>query len=190
MAKKKKNKTRFSLRDLNFLWQIAMILVLAFVLVTFIGSAVKIDSESMAPSVTEGQYVLTSKLFYHRFEILGHEIQLKSPGRGDMLLYSKDGETKYIGRVVGLPGDTVAIDAETGAVTVNSIPYAEAAGSYAPGEREYPVQLGAGEYFLLCDSSEKGPDSRSASVANVSASEIEGKLLFVIWPFEAWGLVK
>ena len=58
------------------------------------------------------------------------------------------------------------------------------------GIAEKPITLGAKEYFVLGDNREVSLDSRYESVGLVSHSQIEGKVLFQIYPFSEFGIVE
>ena len=79
-----------------------------------------IPSGSMRPTLLEGDVVLVNRLAYD-FKLPLTDIpvaHLGDPARGDVVTFSspKDG-TRLIKRVIGLPGDTVAM--RDGALTIN-----------------------------------------------------------------------
>lgn len=179
MATKKKKK-KFYLRDLSFLWQAGVAVLLAWVLITFIGGIVKVTDEGMSPALTPGQSVLTSRFSY----------KLKSPSRGEIVVYGKGEEKAYFGRVIGLPGDSVEIR-DDNTIWINGKEYKEYTTVYIAGQREYPVKLGAGEYFVLAENPNAGVlDSRFGYIGNVAQDELKGKILFLIWPLSDWTIVK
>ena len=106
---------------------------------------------SMLPTLRDGTVVLAYRL--------GPE-----PKPGDVVLIRSTQRRDYIKRVIGVPGDTIGIDAETGTVIRNGEPLAEpyAAGPTLPREDglAFPVTLGEGEYLLLGDNRAVSSDGR------------------------------
>jgi signal peptidase I len=93
----------------------------------------------------------------------------------------------YIKRVIGLPGDTVAV--EDGYVIVNGKKLVE---NYVPREyrdyRSYPERVvPPDEYFVLGDHRTSSNDSRAWGF--VPRSYIYGKAVFVFWPPNRVGTV-
>ncbi len=177
MANKKKKK-KFHFADLSFLWQIGMAVLLGWLLITFVGTVYTQKSAGMEPTVLQGQSVLVGKLSY----------RFTSPGREQVILYRVDEENMQMGRIIGLPGDIINIT-EAGVIEINKVTYTGTAVELPSDGVTYPVSLGADEYFVIADNSALGTDSRCAAIGNISADRIEGKVLFIIWPFADWHLV-
>jgi signal peptidase I len=98
-----------------------------------------------------------------------------------------DTTKSYIKRVIGLPGDTIAID--DGTVILNGRVLTEA---YVPSEYRdqlslLPQRIPAGKYFVLGDHRSSSNDSRMWGF--VPRSYIYGKAVFVFWPPERLGAV-
>jgi signal peptidase I len=146
----------FSLRTaMYWLRDLALSLVIAFILIVFIYQPVKVEGTSMMPALDDQERIFINK-FTYRFGIGGIE-------RGDMVVFSfpQDPSKSYIKRVIGLPGDTVQI--ESGTVIVNGRPLNE---PYVPDEyrdrqsisaRVVPVE----HYFVLGDHRSSSNDSRA-----------------------------
>jgi len=115
-----------------WLWVPGAAFAAALLLRGCVAEAFRIPSPSMEGTLLVGDYVLTSKLHYGartpgslRVPLTGHRLAvlpaLRLPGfggvrRGDVAVFHHPGEagpiearTPYVKRVVGLPGDTVAI---------------------------------------------------------------------------------
>lgn len=88
------------------------VILLVFVLRSFIVEPFKIPSGSMVPTLLVGDFILVNKFDYGiRLPILDKKIiPVGEPQRGDVVVfrYPKDESVDYIKRVIGLPGDTVA----------------------------------------------------------------------------------
>ncbi|GIT20150.1 MAG: hypothetical protein CM1200mP39_29560 [Dehalococcoidia bacterium] len=87
-----------------------MILVV-FVLRSFIVEPFRIPSGSMLPSLYIGDFILVSKFSYGiRLPLVNQKVlSIGTPKRGEVLVfrYPHDEKTNFIKRVVGLPGDIV-----------------------------------------------------------------------------------
>ena len=71
--------------------------VVLFVSINMISARIRVDGDSMEPTLISGEYVIVSRLSY----------RLGSPQRGDIIVFHfpRDPKEEYIKRVIGLPGD-------------------------------------------------------------------------------------
>ncbi|HTN33475.1 MAG TPA: signal peptidase I [Marinobacter sp.] len=87
------------------------VLAVVLVLRSFLVEPFQIPSGSMLPTLEVGDFILVNKYAYGlRLPVLGTKIlEVGDPERGDIMVfrYPKDGETNYIKRVVGVPGDKI-----------------------------------------------------------------------------------
>ena len=87
------------------------ILLLVFVIRTFIVEPFKIPSGSMMPTLIAGDFIAVNKFTYGlRLPVFNKLIfETGSPQRGDVFVfhYPKDPSIDYIKRVIGLPGDNI-----------------------------------------------------------------------------------
>ena len=90
---------------------LAFSVLIAVILIVFIYQPVKVEGTSMMPTLTDQERIFINKFTYH--------FGLGSIERGDMVVFwfPLDPSKSYIKRVIGVPGDTVYIDA--GQVYVN-----------------------------------------------------------------------
>ena len=101
----------------EFASTMAWALVLAFILRTFLFQPFHIPSNSMQPTLTKGDYIITSKfsLGFGRYAALPLPFPVKrgrlferQPDRGDIIVFRPDGlDRTLIKRLVGLPGDQI-----------------------------------------------------------------------------------
>ncbi|AOJ09339.1 signal peptidase I [Burkholderia mayonis] len=105
------------------------VILVVFVVRSFIVEPFKIPSGSMVPTLLVGDFILVNKFDYGlRLPITNQKITEGRPlQRGDVVVfrYPKDESVDYIKRAVGLPGDTVAYQDKK--LTINGQPVPEAA---------------------------------------------------------------
>ena len=135
----------------------------------------RIDGNSMNPTLLNGEYLLISNFAY----------QLDDPQRGDIIVFRHpQSEMNLIKRVIGLPGDTVAI--QNGIVSVNGVvidePYIQAAPTYSSS-----WVVPDGQYFVLGDNRNNSSDSHAWGFLPID--HILGKALVVYWPPSDWSRV-
>src|ERR1039458_1688968 len=167
---------------LSWVRDLAFSVLIAVILIVFIYQPVKVEGTSMMPTLTDQERIFINKFTYH--------LGLGSIERGDMVVfwYPLAEDKSYIKRVIGLPGDTVYIDA--GQVYVNGRPLTE---SYVPEDYRDRVsweehRIPPGEYFVLGDHRSSSSDSRTWGV--VTRDAIYGKAVFVYWPLKNIGRLR
>lgn len=135
------------------------VILVVFVLRSFLFEPFKIPSGSMIPTLLVGDFILVNKFTYGiRLPVINKKIvDINSPQRGDVMVfrYPEDTSLDYIKRVVGVPGDTVAYEHKR--LTINGEPVpVKADGDYLHPERLYYSQqfiekLGNVEHRYLTD---------------------------------------
>lgn len=135
------------------------VILLVFVLRSFVVEPFKIPSGSMIPTLQIGDFILVNKFTYGiRLPVINKKIiEINQPQRGDVMVfhYPEDPSVDYIKRVVGVPGDKVAYQNKR--LSVNGEPVATTkVDDYLHPERlYYSKQLvekaGATEYRTLND---------------------------------------
>lgn len=183
---KRKKKISASLLREIFIWifDIAVVLIIAFALVHFIGEKTSIIGESMSPTLENDDMVIINKFIY----------EISSPKRNDIVVFKPYGNEKlhyYIKRVVGLPGETIQI--KEGKIYINGEMLKETI-DVAPidnaGLANQPIVLGKEEYFVLGDNRNNSEDSRFAEIGNVKIDDMEGKAWFRISPKSKIGFIE
>jgi signal peptidase I len=101
------------------------VLLIVFLLRSFVAEPFKIPSSSMRPTLEVGDFILVNKFIYGlRLPIIDKKIvPLGDPKRGDVIVfrYPVNPSQDFIKRVVGLPGDEVVyMDKQ---LTVNGVPW-------------------------------------------------------------------
>jgi signal peptidase I len=157
-------------RDVLYDVSLAIVFVLFFV--TFVAQAFRVEGPSMMPLLENGERILVYKLGY-RFAPIR---------RGDVVVFwaPLNPSVSYIKRVIGLPGDRIAM--HQGALLVNGQtvgePYLLA--RFRDDEDFGPRDVRAGHYFVMGDHRNGSNDSRSWG--DVPARYIYGKAVLRFWP--------
>ncbi len=136
------------------------VILIVFVLRSFLFEPFKIPSGSMIPTLLVGDFILVNKFAYGiRLPVIDKKIiDIGEPQRGDVMVfrYPEDPSLDYIKRVVGLPGDTVAYQNKK--LTINGRPLeTRKIDDYLHPERlyyseQYVEQLGEVAHRILNDS--------------------------------------
>jgi signal peptidase I len=110
------------------------VLLVVFVLRSFLAEPFKIPSSSMRPTLEVGDFILVNKFAYGiRLPIIEQKIiALGDPKRGDVVVfrYPLNPSQDFIKRVIGVPGDVVEYRDKK--LTVNGTPWPQRAdGSYS-----------------------------------------------------------
>ncbi len=163
-----------------------MILLLVF---TFLFRQVKIDGDSMYPTLQNGERVIISDVFY-------------TPEYGDIIVISSEvyGNVPIIKRVIATEGQW--IDIEGGNVYVGEdrlnmykvsdefvgdVYTEEVVAGGLLGYYEYPIQVPQNHVFVLGDNRNVSLDSRTEIVGLIDCRQILGKALYRVYPIEKIG---
>jgi signal peptidase I len=163
-------------------------IVVVFVLVgVFIAQPVVVEGTSMVPQLHDGERLLVNKLIYYKFKSVswGH-IE-----RGDIVVfwYPNDPDKSYVKRVIGLPGETVAI--QNGKVFINDKQLNE---SYLDSEHNKslnsigPKTIDQHHFFVMGDNRDNSSDSRVWGF--VPEKYIYGKAFFRYWSPSSIGFLQ
>lgn len=169
----KKEKPKKSLMREVIEWVVTLALALAIALVvrTFLFEPVRVDGNSMYPTLHHGEIMIVSKLDYLRHD----------PERFDVVIchFPNRGNTNFVKRVVGLPGDTVEI--HDGYLIVNGVIYTEKFLHERPVGDFGPFTVPEGQFFVMGDNRNNSNDSRKPEVGPLDRSYILGHVKAVLW---------
>lgn len=135
------------------------VILIVFVLRSFLFEPFKIPSGSMIPTLLVGDFILVNKFTYGiRLPVINQKIiDINLPQRGDVMVfrYPEDPSLDYIKRVVGLPGDTIAYENKKLTINGKAVEMKKI-DDYRHPERMYfseqfVAQLGDVEHKLLND---------------------------------------
>jgi signal peptidase I len=135
------------------------VILIVFLLRSFLFEPFKIPSGSMIPTLLVGDLILVNKFHYGvRLPVINKKIIANhDPQRGDVMVfrYPVDPRVDYIKRVVGVPGDEVAYLNQRLVINGQPVPtkalgdfYDEDSLRYAP---QFSELLGAVEHRILVD---------------------------------------
>ena len=151
------------------------VLLVVFVLRSFLVEPFQIPSSSMVPTLEVGDYILVNKYTYGiRLPVVRTKVlALNEPQRGDVMVFFPPhmNDTYYIKRVIGLPGDTVTYRNKR--LAINGVPLEEEALAVIPeGSSRYRVGLETlGEETHLVQVNESRP-ARDFSVKEIGRAHV------------------
>jgi signal peptidase I len=147
-----------------------------FIVVNLATARIRVDGSSMEPSLHDGEFVVINRLAY----------RWCNPDRGEVIVFHfpLDPQRRFIKRIIGLPGDSIAV--HNGQVFVNGSliqePYIAAPPNY---EGDWIVETG--RVFVLGDNRNNSLDSQNWGT--LPLDEIIGKAVVIYWPFEDWEMI-
>ena len=174
-------------------WVVAILLavVIAFFVREYVFTLVKVQGQSMEPSLHHDDRLYVNRFFY-------------TPEKGDVVIFepATDPNRPYVKRVIATEGDTVYIDFKTGDVYVNDEVIDEdyikdatrEKGSYIKEliendkySRSNPIVIQPGYIFVMGDNRNNSKDSRH--LGPVPIDEVMGGAVFRFWPISDAGTV-
>ena len=151
-----------------------IVLLATWFIITFVGQRTVVDGTSMNPYLNDKDQLIVDKLSY-RF----HE-----PERFDIVVFPfrYEKNTKYIKRIIGLPGETVQIDLD-GNIYINGEKLEENYGKEVIepdmiGSAIEPVTLGEDEYFVMGDNRNNSTDSRDFRIGLIDERYVVGRVIY------------
>ena len=168
VKKSKKKQRRKGMNDVQwFAMQVLIFVIVLYLLFAHIIGITTMPSADMYPRIDSGDFLL-----YYRLD--------RDPKAQDIVVYEKN-DTKYVGRVIAVQGDSVEITKDN-AVKVNGYNIIESNIFYETypleGYTKYPLTLGAGQCFILADQRQGSEDSRY--FGPVDYSELDGTVITVM----------
>lgn len=208
----------------------AVALTIALLIKTFVVQPFFIPSGSMENTLMIGDKVLVNKLVYHLRPIArGDIVVFNGSGSWDppvesgtvnhnvvvrvyddtigALLHSiaglfgtNPGQTDYIKRVIGVPGDHVICCTDKGQITVNGVPLSEKSYIFPgdkPSQDPFNVIVPPGRIWVLGDHRDESADSRLHDCAysdpertcysfdrdgTVPENKVIGRAFMIVWP--------
>ncbi len=156
----------------DWVMSIAIAVVAALLIRTFIVELYVVDGPSMRPTLQHDERLVVNKFIYH----------LRAPEKGEVIIfrYPRDPSRDFIKRVIATAGDTIEI--KDGHVYVNDQLLRE---DYIleKTRTEYPkVTIPEGTIFVMGDNRNNSEDSRFPDVGFVPLDLVKGKAVLIFWP--------
>ena len=155
---------------------LVVVAAIAVLVATLFLPILQISGDSMSPTLEHDEIVIL--------------VKTKEFNRGDLIGFYYQGKI-LLKRVIALPDDEVAIDAE-GNVYVNvevlEEPYVTDKG-LGDCDLEFPYKVPGTGYFVLGDQRSNSVDSRNSVIGAISQDDIIGKVFIRVWPFSMFGFV-
>lgn len=171
---------------------VAVAIALAFLIQAAVAKPYEIPTPSMVPTIQAGDRVIANRVIY----------KFRDISRGDIIVFhptvaarttcsgpegAKD-ETPFVKRVIGLPGDTVTIEAGKREVTINGTPFDVPAAAPNPLQGETgsaprnTFEVPRGKIFVLGDNRQDSCDSHQWSDPFVPIGAVIGQAEVIYWP--------
>ena len=212
---KEDKKTSLAREIWEWVYTLAIAIVIAMLIKGFIFDIVRVDGSSMFPTLVDNDRLIVTKLGYTPKQ--GDIIILDSEYKNreeyfDRLAESKDKEELssfekffaqssmpsnlkkkyYVKRIIAMPGQT--IDLVDGKVYVDGEmldePYYDGLTTSIDPTVEYPITVDNDCVFVMGDNRTRSKDSRSSELGQVPFNAILGKSQVRIWPLSDIGLTK
>lgn len=160
------------------------VLCVTYLVIHYVGQRTQVQGSSMEPKLSNEDNLIVDKISY-RFH---------DPERFDIIVFpfQYEDNTYYIKRIIGMPGETVQIDAE-GNILINGKILDENYGKEViqnAGRAYEPITLGDDEYFVMGDNRNNSTDSRDPSVGNIKRADIIGRAWLRILPLDKFGFIR
>ncbi len=186
----KRDRRKKEKKSMPILLQLMLLVVLVLILRNVMGT-VYVKGSSMEPNFYHGDLVFVNKL----------STSIGSPDYGDVVICRMEDDFAYeniIKRVIGLPGDEIDIveneeDEEIYDLYVNGELVEEpflGEPMMTRGNIEYPFEVPENSYFVMGDNRNASTDSRKESVGAIAKENLEGKVIFRLFPFSEFGPIK
>lgn len=185
---KKERRVKILKEILLFLVEIAVVILLAWLIVHFAMKRASMIGSSMEPTLYNGEDVIINEISYVILKPGRHAVVAFYPEQkeGDEALL--DDSSILIRRILGLPGEKIQI--KDGYVYINGEKIEEKY-QYEPmasaGRAHAEITLEEDEYFVLSDNRVDMDDSRNTSFTVVKRDNIIGKVIFSLNPFSLIG---
>lgn len=168
----------------SLIWTYVKIIIVAFLIACVLRAHVfeltMVDGTSMAPTLEDGDKLITYKLGYHLE---------KDPQRGDIVVLNAPDMPghDYIKRIIGLPNEQITIT--SGDVFIDGERLNEGYLDDVYTEGDIDMVIPDGYYFVMGDNRMDSRDSRQEGIGVISRDDINGKAVLRLLPLSDFGSV-
>ncbi len=158
-------------------------LIFCVIVFVFFIRLVYVNGNSMQPTLQNNDLMLVSRILY-------------TPRAGDVVVFKKDSydaSKALVKRVIATEGQVININFETGAVFVDGEEIHEdyiRELTYTKLDFIGPQTVPDGCVFVMGDNRNESTDSRNSLIGMVDSRLIVGKVLYVIYPLDAFRKVE
>lgn len=162
--------------ELYILLQTAVTILCILVIINvFFLRISSVSGSSMIPTFREKDQVVS--------QILGYD----TPQYGDIVVIDPgtDSDAPYVKRIIGLAGDVIDMDMQSGTLYINGQPQREEYINEVMrkfGTISYPYTVPEDYVFVMGDNRNNSDDSRNSSIGALPIDNIVGKVVLRIWP--------
>lgn len=166
-----------------FVWEITKVVCISLAIIIpvryYLIQPFYVKGASMEPNFHDHEYLIIDEISY----------RINPPVRGQVVVfrYPRNPQEYFIKRIIGLPGEEIAI--KNGQVIIYNKEYPDgftlgekylSDGVLTENQKEEKISIPENEYFVLGDNRGASKDSRY--FGSVDKSFITGKVLFRGWP--------
>ena len=169
-----------------------------YIIVSTSIQTVKVDGESMDPTLEHGQHLIVNKIVYLNLPFQFRDGSVNSgadrflffsnPSFGDMIVFhlAEQPTRDLVKRVIGVPGDIVSM--QNGVVYVNGLLLQEPYINHRGNDQVIPTLVQPGHYYVLGDNRVASSDSRL--LGQIPQENIVGKAWLAYWPLSNFGTLR
>jgi len=168
---------RFRRTLMSTAFTLAIVAAIAVLIATMLLPVLRIYGASMAPTLSEGDVVVS--------------VKTGGAAPGDLVAFYY-GNKVLVKRCIGTAGDIIDMD-EEGNVSVNGEmleePYLTEK-DRGESDVEFPYQVPEGRCFVMGDQRKTSIDSRNTLVGCIASEQMIGKVAFRLWPLGRLGTIR
>lgn len=172
-----KYRSRYQAVLRSTIYTLIVVAAIAVLVATIWLPVLQIYGESMAPTLNEGDVLVS--------------IKQSDFQQGDLIAFYM-GNKILVKRMIAGPGEWIDID-ENGNIYVNGEQLEEpylSEKSKGDCDIELPYQVPDDRYFCMGDHRATSLDSRNSNIGCISEEQIVGKIVFRVWPITDFGILK
>lgn len=162
----------------SIIYSLIVVAAVTVLIATLWLPVMRVNGTSMEPKLNDGEILVAVK----GQRLIEH---------GDIVAFFF-GEKILLKRAIGLPGDVIDIDKD-GNVYINGAmldePYLKKK-AFGICDIKLPVTVPENALFVLGDKRAVSVDSRSSDVGMIYSERTIGKIIFRVWKFDSFGLIK